>query len=590
MSTPEEIALQARLQKVEDELTAAKRAADLYKISASTSKNELAAVVKENRVLADKVAEANETLNTTFQSQKGAREGQFSFGRGAEASASAAVNRETGARSKIIRPTRDDPLVERLDNMSLAEEEEEQVIAWQRIIEENEAKAQEEEDRIHAQNVRAAQSIKMAQMARASLAQFVQKKQLERGEIDVVELARQGQVLETFKNPTMDQVVAYERRNKLAEVGDARQFYNKVVTKIPRYSGVDSQLTWEAFMLHIKLHTQNVQMSEADIKQLLITSLDGAAFQYINANPELLELSYGQLIEKLEKQFSVQKKEVLVKLFAVNQEPKESVRDFVSRLKIAAKPLLRSEPPKIRVMTYKDTRRETLIPNPFYEMELMRYTEAKENMQEMLLFHLLRGIRRVIRATMPAVDYVSFDQAEAAALAAERTIEETGFTVQLNHLTLVDQEGIPGEVSNFMNAGQLKDLPNRSEGARPKSPGRAKSGNQNKGRDSSKVKCWDCGEEGHVRSKCPFSDDIKRAIEKLKSREGRNRSRSKDDKSKGKGKKDHKSRSRSSSKKSRASSASSHAASSDGEAVYLALKKAKKYLRRGRKGKQSKNE
>lgn len=100
--------------------------------------------------------------------------------------------------------------------------------------------------------------------------------------------------------------------------------------------------TWEGYEIALaanRLASGRNDFNEETLKGQLLSNLRGKSSRFLECNPELLIKPYDEVRRILREKYSDNGIHNLMQLHSVIQQPGETVSDFMSRLRQAAKPL-----------------------------------------------------------------------------------------------------------------------------------------------------------------------------------------------------------------------------------------------------------
>jgi hypothetical protein len=284
-----------------------------------------------------------------------------------------------------------------------------------------------------------------------------------------------------FLDPTVSELRAY---TKALTGGENRNLSGKVIAKIPKFSGEDVKYTWPQFAMQIEIACMNQSYDDGELKMILLQALEGAAFQYLNAHRELLEKDFGFIMQHLEGVYGHKPQQDIAKLRSLVQEPRETVRNFSTRVLNNTNALRPQKPYAAKVTVENGVR--IVQQNPLLDIEMQKYDAQIQQLNTFLLAYFLQGLRPDIRRTMKVEMYSEFEVAVKAAEDAEYFLEATGMQMSLHNINLE-----PAENSvNFVQYNPLKEMDKRPVPA------------QKRRHDVMNVKCFKCGRKGHMQKTC----------------------------------------------------------------------------------------
>lgn len=271
---------------------------------------------------------------------------------------------------------------------------------------------------------------------------------------------------------------------------------NKITAKIPKY-GISPSYQWEQLVAHLQMTQKRSVYTEEEMKMILQDSLEGPAFEYIQANQQIFEATYADALEALSDVFGRTRAQAMNDLQGITQQPKETVELFAARLLNAAD-VLKPPIPSIMHVVMRNGKR-TFEQNPNYRTEHAAYRGQLQMLDGMYVTYLINGLRTEIRRQMRAEEYATFAEARKAARTAERFLNHlatpsmvagvgvipTPTQVMMAQATAIRNEGLETNAAYLADGrSQLKKM----EGFKKK--------------DYSKVRCFRCGQYGHMAAQC----------------------------------------------------------------------------------------
>jgi hypothetical protein len=274
------------------------------------------------------------------------------------------------------------------------------------------------------------------------------------------------------------------------------ELLTKLNARIDKFTGSPtSSYTWDAFLTQFKIAIANLNYDDDELRTILLMSIEGDALTFFQGKAdEFLVMSWSQLLNEFAQRFDKRTRTGILSLMGMTQASDESVRAFLDRMRIAAKPLMPAAVPKKRVLTKSDgTEKE--VDNPLYpRLNREREITVKSNEQFMVQF-FTAGLRREILQRLQTTDFPGLDQAAAAAYQAEDYLNAVG-QYHSHHLKVhAIKEPVPSNA--------LQEMERRS---RSRSNGRDRDLSQ--GRNTGQ--CYNCQEYGHFARECKRSGSQRR--------------------------------------------------------------------------------
>jgi hypothetical protein len=157
--------------------------------------------------------------------------------------------------------------------------------------------------------------------------------------------------------------------------------------------------SWEGFEMALRVNRMAAgknDLNDEVLKGQLLSGLRGKAQRFLECNPELLTKPYEEVRRILKEKYSDTGVHDLMQLHTVVQQPGESVSDFLTRLRKAAKPLLDRQPIIDMLERFSQESEE-------WSPEMIRYAQemgntVKETMDTFLYHHFMRGLNDKIKA------------------------------------------------------------------------------------------------------------------------------------------------------------------------------------------------
>lgn len=236
--------------------------------------------------------------------------------------------------------------------------------------------------------------------------------------------------------------------------------------KIPSYSGQGDD-NWDQFLYSIKIASLGLaHPTDNTMKSLLLGGLRGAANEYCQAHPELIEMTYEQLISHLSEKFEKDKRGGHVKLHEISQRNNESIFEYHTRLQNAAQGLLKRPIP------------EGLDQNA---IEILQ-RERVATVGAMVLPYFLKGLKNNIRETVMIQRPTNMTDALKIAHEQEKYMQQLGVVEELKVMH-INEDSVVNQASEV-----LTNL-NKTNTSR-------------KNYISNNVTCYKCGEKGHYSNNC----------------------------------------------------------------------------------------
>jgi hypothetical protein len=281
-------------------------------------------------------------------------------------------------------------------------------------------------------------------------------------------------------------VMPYDELMNQGSTDDTRGVVSKIVSRIPKFTGMNDKYKWDSFYICFAMAVQNASYNEAELKAIFLQCLDGLALDHYQACfEEYQHLDYKALIQKFSQRFGPKKRSGLKDVLGITQAANEEVLAFRDRLLIAAKPLLPAQVPRKRLLPQGNTFKE--VDNPEYEVETIRRNAALQQHNTYLVQFFLAGLRKEILDRLQSTDFSSLDDAAEAATQAEEYLRSVR-QLQYSHNVSVDSL-----VVNAASAAKpLNDMERRGvPRGRPRT------------RSTDSDVCFKCNRKGHWSKDCP---------------------------------------------------------------------------------------
>ena len=146
--------------------------------------------------------------------------------------------------------------------------------------------------------------------------------------------------------------------------------------------------------------------------------MEGKAARFLEYNSELLVKSYDEVRRILKEKYSVSGVQELMQVHSVIQQPGETVSDFMSRLRRAAKPLFDRKPIFDKLDQLKESANEWTPELTEYAKEIGN--SVKETMDTFLYHFFMRGLNEKIKAGLGTYEPKDIYEAQTLAERQER--------------------------------------------------------------------------------------------------------------------------------------------------------------------------
>ena len=322
--------------------------------------------------------------------------------------------------------------------------------------------------------------------------------------------------------------------------------------KLPLFYGDPDNFpdeTWEGYELTLmvnRLASGRTDFSDDMLKGQLLCNLRGKAQRFLESNPELLLKSYDEVKRILKDKYTNNGVQDLMQLHAVVQLPGESVSDFMTRLRRAAKPLLDRKPLLDMLERFKDKVDDWTPEMSQYAQEVGNV--VRETLDTFLYHHFMRGLndkiknalgtaqpkdiyeaqnlaerqekflnlyvssgssrgRGLVNHTFTEVEKLESDE-EDSSIEEESEDEEQYSKEKLKHRPK-SREREPRSVSHERESRQVHQVEMTSKIIQPKQhklvESKVRKDVDDFVEDRPYTACFACGHEGHFRSECFFN-------------------------------------------------------------------------------------
>lgn len=256
---------------------------------------------------------------------------------------------------------------------------------------------------------------------------------------------------------------------------------SNVLNSIPEFSG-ESEAEWRNFEQAWMVAIRNHRVDEGALMTALMPRLKGRAKTFYMAETvRFHDWSFAETMQRLRDRYREEKLQAENAIAGLTQG-KDSVRDFASRIQVAAHALYPPHPGKYKVLRHNNG--ATTIPNPVLQQEIVDYQRMVEKAESGLMKIFMSGLRNDIQARLPSEIYRTFEQVVDGAKKAEWI--QGGITAGMlqkctNHLYNVE-ESTDDECHAMIKRENKKpfDGMGKFEGV-----------------------CWSCQETGHTKRQCP---------------------------------------------------------------------------------------
>jgi hypothetical protein len=271
----------------------------------------------------------------------------------------------------------------------------------------------------------------------------------------------------------------------------------KLNARIEKFTGdPGSSYTWDAYLTQFKIAIANLNYDDSELRTIFLMSIEGDALNFFQSRvDEFLQMGWSNLLEAFAQRFDSKTRVGILSLMGMTQASNESVRTFVDRMRIAAKPLMPPAVPK-NVTFYKSDGTGKEVENHLYEEQNRARIITVSTNEKFMVQFFTAGLRKEILQRLQTTDFPNLDAAAKAAFVAEDYLIAVG-QYHSHHL----------KVNAILEpaANALQEMERRTR-SRSQSKERKNQGNSGQ--------CYNCQGYGH------FARDCKRS--KSQSRNGEN--------------------------------------------------------------------
>ena len=199
--------------------------------------------------------------------------------------------------------------------------------------------------------------------------------------------------------------------------------YN-IGVKFPQFHGDPDaypEESWEGFEVSLmanRLASGRNDFTEETLKGHMLSNLRGKAARFLECNPELLVKPYEEVRRILKDKYSVIGVQDLMQLHAVVQQPGETVSDFMSRLRRAAKPLFDRKPILEKLEKLEESASDWTPELTEYAKEIGN--SVKDTMDTFLYHFFMRGLNEKIKQGLGTFEPKDIYEAQTLAERQER--------------------------------------------------------------------------------------------------------------------------------------------------------------------------
>ena len=192
--------------------------------------------------------------------------------------------------------------------------------------------------------------------------------------------------------------------------------------------------SWDKYLAQIQL-----AYASAGLKELpetmrtahLLSGLRGKAKQFYELNPEMINLSYGELSKKLAKKFGKPNVQGLIEIGMIVQKPEESVTEYLNRLKEAARAINAEDDYLLVTREEAERAARGIGQNPadlqVPSGDVRQHNEMFQKFRDSFIFHhFIRGLQPAIKQVVLTTKPRTLDQAYKAAVEHEQYLELYG--------------------------------------------------------------------------------------------------------------------------------------------------------------------
>jgi hypothetical protein len=166
-------------------------------------------------------------------------------------------------------------------------------------------------------------------------------------------------------------------------------------------------------------------------------------------HPNIHEMTYGKLIELLNRRYGRTEAQAMVDIQNVKQRNEESVSDYATRMRMAAGPLMPERPPEV-VVIQPFSGAQQLVQNPMHPEMLIAYEAKHSYTSRILCTYFLQGMLKNIVQHMRGRAYSTFEECVDAAMEAESfMIQSNSITYSINALKLDEKDTADADVNRI---------------------------------------------------------------------------------------------------------------------------------------------
>jgi hypothetical protein len=262
----------------------------------------------------------------------------------------------------------------------------------------------------------------------------------------------------------------------------------KLNARIDKYTGdPTSSYSWDAFLTQFKIAIANLNYDDDELRTILLMSIEGDALSFFQArDDEFLQMGWSELLEEFTKRFDAKPRAGILSLMGMTQKSDESVRGFMDRMRIAAKPLMPPPVPRKRLVP-NSAGEYVEIDNPAYSMQERERKLTVNSNEKFMVQFFTAGLKREVLQRLQTTDFPNLEAAAAAAHQAEDFLTAMG-QYKSHHL----------KVNAIKEPAPVNALQEMEQRARSRSGSRSRDQNQGK----TTGQCYNCQEYGHFANDC----------------------------------------------------------------------------------------